>query len=51
MDIVAPPEDRVGEGSENLGWGRRDKNVFHVRDATFGSRKGPMIQVAERQDN
>ncbi|TVY82656.1 Cytochrome P450 monooxygenase apf7 [Lachnellula suecica] len=49
FDVVLPPGNRLGEGAENLGWGRRDNNVFQVRDATFALREGPMVQFMKRQ--
>ena len=51
MDVVVPAGDRVGEGSEGLGWGRRDRNVFQVRHATFALRDGPMVQFMERRSD
>ena len=50
IDAVAPLSSYLGEGADNLGWGRRDKNVFQVKDGTFALREGPMVQFVEKQD-
>jgi cytochrome P450 len=49
LDVVAAPGARLGEGNETLGWGRRSRNVFQVRDATFALREGPLVQFVGRQ--
>jgi cytochrome P450 len=49
FDVASPQGDKVGEGSDHLGWGRRDRNVFQVRDATFALRQGPMVCFKERE--
>lgn len=47
LDFVKPTRDTVGEGCANSGWGRSDKNVFQVKDATFALRDGPVVQIFE----
>lgn len=49
MDVKAAPGDRTGEGNESLGWGRRGKNVFQIRDATFALKEGPILHFTERE--
>ncbi|KAH6677113.1 putative cytochrome 67 [Halenospora varia] len=49
MDLKAPSGDSLGAGAPNLGWGRRDKNVFQVRDAYLSLRDGPMVQFKRRE--
>jgi cytochrome P450 len=49
FDVASPLGDKVGEGSDHLGWGRGDRNVFQVRDATFALREGPMIRFKETE--
>ena len=48
MDVVSLPDSHLGEGSEQLGWGRRDKNVFQIKDGTFALREGPIVQFMEK---
>ncbi len=44
MDVRLAPGYSVGEGSPELGWGRRDKNQFQLEDAYVAIRHGPMLQ-------
>jgi cytochrome P450 len=48
MDFRLQPGDRLGEGSPELGWGRRDKRIFQFQDFYVGQRKGPMVQFRKR---
>ena len=48
MDVRAAPGDTLGEGSSELGWGRRLKHQFQVRDAYVSLRDGPMVQFRRR---
>ncbi|KAF2758397.1 benzoate 4-monooxygenase cytochrome P450 [Pseudovirgaria hyperparasitica] len=38
----------LGEGRPDLGWGRRDRNQFQLRDAFISVRYGPMVQFRSR---
>ncbi len=49
MDIRLAPGSTLGEGTSELGWGRRDKNQFQVEDAYIAIRHGPMVQFRKRQ--
>jgi cytochrome P450 len=48
MDVIAPPGLTLGEGSPQLGWGRKNKNMFQFQDALMDVKDGPMIQVRKR---
>ena len=48
MDVRAVPNDTLGEGSPDLGWGRRHKHQFQVRDAYVSLRNGAMVQFRRR---
>ncbi len=44
FDARAAPGSTLGEGSPELGWGRRDRKHFQLYDAYVSMRDGPMIQ-------
>lgn len=48
MDVRVPPGSTLGEGSPNLGWGRRNKNQFQFKDAYITLRDGPMVEFKKR---
>ncbi|KAI4162759.1 MAG: hypothetical protein LQ342_003646 [Letrouitia transgressa] len=43
MDVRIAPGSTLGEGAPDLGWGRRDKNIFQFDDAYIALTRGPMI--------
>ena len=49
MDVRLAPGSTLGEGTSELGWGRRDKNQFQVEDGYVSIRHGPMVQFRQRQ--
>ena len=49
FDARAEPGSTLGEGSPELGWGRRDRKQFQVDDAFIAIRNGPMIQFKKRE--
>ena len=44
MDVRALPGDMLGGGAPELGWGRRNRNQYQLRDAYISLRDGPMVQ-------
>ncbi|KAL8735400.1 MAG: hypothetical protein Q9166_000945 [cf. Caloplaca sp. 2 TL-2023] len=48
MDVRIAPGSTMGEGSPELGWGRRDRNSFQLEDAYIAIRHGPMVQFRRR---
>ena len=48
MDIRLPPGNTLGEGAPHLGWGRRNRNMFQLKDAYVTLRDGPMVQFKKR---
>lgn len=50
MDVRAAPGEDVGAGKDALGWGRRERNVWQVRDAFLSLRDGPVVQLRWRRD-
>ena len=50
FDVRAEPGSTLGEGSPELGWGRRDRRQFQLDDAYISIRNGPMIQFKKRED-
>ena len=44
FDVRAEPGSTLGEGSPELGSGRRDRKQFQLDDAFVGIRNGPTIQ-------
>ena len=50
FDVRAEPGSTLGEGSPELGWGRRDRKQFQLDDAFVAIRNGPMIQFKKRED-
>lgn len=49
MDVRLALGSTLGEGSPELGWGRRDKNQFQLEDAYIAIRHGPLVQFRKRQ--
>jgi cytochrome P450 len=49
LDFRLVPGDRLGEGSPGLGWGRRNRRMFQLKDAFIALKTGPMVQFRERQ--
>ena len=48
LDMRAAPGSTLGEGSPELGWGRRERKHFQLYDAYISMRDGPMIQFKKR---
>jgi cytochrome P450 len=48
MDIRRAPGSELGAGRPELGWGRRNRRHFQVRDAYISVRQGPMVQFRKR---
>ena len=48
FDVRIAPGQRLGEGRPELGWGRRDRNTYMLRDAYIALREGPILQFRER---
>ena len=48
LDVRAAPGDTLGEGREELGWGRRDPKQYQLTDAYVAMREGPMVQFKKR---
>lgn len=48
MDVRMPPGSTLGEGAPHLGWGRRSRNNFQLRDAYVSLRDGPTVQFKKR---
>lgn len=44
LDVRAEPGSTLGEGSPELGWGRRERKHFQLYDSYISMRDGPMIQ-------
>ncbi|RHZ58985.1 hypothetical protein CDV55_100776 [Aspergillus turcosus] len=42
------PGDMTGAGSKAQGWGKRNPNIFHVKDKYISVRDGPMVQFKKR---
>lgn len=49
MDVRPAPGSTLGEGAPELGWGRRNKNIFQLDDIFVGVRYGPVVQFRKRQ--
>lgn len=49
LDLRAVPGEDLGAGHADLGWGRREKNVFQVTDAFISVRDGPILQFRRVQ--
>ena len=49
LDVRAAPGERLGEGREELGWGRRDPKQYQLTDAYVSMRDGPMVQFKKRE--
>lgn len=47
-DARLPPGDLTGAGSRAQGWGKRNPNIFHVKDKFISVRDGPMVQFRKR---
>lgn len=50
MDLRVVPGEHLGEGRPKLGWGRRDRNTYMLRDAYVSVREGPILQFRKRHD-
>lgn len=50
FDVRKAPDSRLGEGAPELGWGRRDRHQFQVKDAFISVRNGPVVQFRRRLD-
>lgn len=50
MDVAVPSGDgsRLGEGSSEAGWGRRNRKVYQFTDAFLTIRTGPMVCVKKK---
>ncbi|KUJ12540.1 benzoate 4-monooxygenase cytochrome P450 [Mollisia scopiformis] len=50
VDVKAPPapDNLLGAGSSELGWGSRSKSHFVIEDAYLGTKDGPMLQLKRR---
>jgi cytochrome P450 len=48
FDMRRAPGSTVGGGDPSLGWGRRDKNQYHFKEAWLAIRCGPEVQFRER---
>ena len=44
FDVRSEPGSTLGEGSLELGWGRREKKAFQLYDSYVAMRDGPMVQ-------
>ena len=49
LDMRAEPGSTLGEGSPEMGWGRRGRNHFQLYDAYTSMREGPKIQFKKRE--
>ena len=49
FDVRLAPGSTLGEGAAELGWGKRNKNLFQLEDAYIAIRHGPMLQFRKRQ--
>lgn len=49
FDCRIAPGTNLGEGRKELGWGRRNKQVYQVDDAFVSLRKGPVLQFRMRE--
>ena len=49
LDVRAEPGSTLGEGSPELGWGRRERKHFQLYDTYTSMRDGPMIQFKKRE--
>ena len=49
LEVRAAPGSTLGEGSPDLGWGRRNRNEFQLFDSYVSMRDGPMIQFKKRE--
>ena len=48
IDIRTVPGSKLGEGSPGRGWGKRNRNVYQLRDLYMATRDGPMVQFRKR---
>lgn len=44
FDVRKTPGSTLGEGAPELGWGRRDKHQYQLKDAYISVREGPEVQ-------
>lgn len=49
FDVRVAPGQQLGEGRAELGWGRRDRNTYMLRDAFIAVREGPVLQFKARK--
>ena len=49
LDVRGEPGSTLGEGSPELGWGKRERKNFQLFDAYISMRDGPMVQFRKRQ--
>ncbi|MCJ1438934.1 hypothetical protein MMC27_008324 [Xylographa pallens] len=49
MDVRQAPGQSLGEGSPQLGWGRRNRRHFQMIDAYIAIREGPVVQFKRRK--
>ena len=49
LDVRGEPGSTLGEGSPELGWGKRERKNFQLFDANISLREGPMVQFRKRQ--
>jgi len=47
-DVRQAPGQHVGEGHPDLGWGRRHRDHYMLKDAYVSLREGPIIQLRKR---
>jgi hypothetical protein len=47
MDVRLTPEDSLGAGAPDLGWGMRSKEIM-LKDAFISIKDGPMLQFRRR---
>lgn len=50
FDVRKAPDSTIGEGAPELGWGRRDRRQFQLKDAWISVRNGPVVQFRRRLD-
>ncbi|KAL9034833.1 MAG: hypothetical protein Q9214_006863, partial [Letrouitia sp. 1 TL-2023] len=48
IDVRIAPGSTAGEGAPELGWGRREKNLFQLDDAYIALSRGPEVQFRKR---
>ncbi|KAJ4416870.1 hypothetical protein N0V82_006509 [Gnomoniopsis sp. IMI 355080] len=48
FELRKTPGSTLGEGSPELGWGEREKNLFQIGDAYVSLKHGPEVQFRKR---